>query len=208
MTTTLSSSDPPSPSSSESERAAVIAEQRSGPGIILLTSSFQTLYVDRRAWELCTEINRWQNGKTVNGVLPTVVTELCSEVLRTFQERTHVKDWEQFQIRRITGDPMRPVLLRGLALPDRGEIQQPRILIILEDIGRRQKGTPHQMKELFHLTAREQDVVQYLARGWTNKEIASALGISEQTVKEHIKRIMQKTNTSTRTGVLGQVLCA
>jgi DNA-binding NarL/FixJ family response regulator len=49
-------------------------------------------------------------------------------------------------------------------------------------------------------------VVQELLKGWTNKEIAAALTVTEQTIKEHIKHIMAKTKTSTRTGILVQVL--
>ena len=43
-------------------------------------------------------------------------------------------------------------------------------------------------------------------KGWTNKEIANAIAISELTVKEHIKHIMDKTRTSTRTGILVKIL--
>jgi DNA-binding NarL/FixJ family response regulator len=63
-----------------------------------------------------------------------------------------------------------------------------------------------QAKELFRLTDREVSVVQHLLKGWTNKEIANALTVTEQTVKEHIKHIMAKTKTSTRTGILVHVL--
>jgi DNA-binding NarL/FixJ family response regulator len=48
-------------------------------------------------------------------------------------------------------------------------------------------------------------VIGYLARGQTNKEIANALGITEQTVKEHIKHIMKKTRSTTRTGILVRI---
>ena len=47
--------------------------------------------------------------------------------------------------------------------------------------------------------------MQYLAKGWTNKEIASALQLALPTVKEHIRHIMAKTNTTTRTGILVRV---
>ena len=63
-----------------------------------------------------------------------------------------------------------------------------------------------QAKELFRLTTREVSVVQHLLKGWTNKEIASALTVTEQTIKEHIKHIMAKTQTTTRTGILVHVL--
>jgi hypothetical protein len=45
-------------------------------------------------------------------------------------------------------------------------------------------------------------------KGETNKEIATALKVSEQTVKEHIKRLLAKTGITTRTGiVMKAVLC-
>ena len=75
----------------------------------------------------------------------------------------------------------------------------------MEELGRRQHLNTDQAKEKFRLTNREQSVVENLAKGWTNKEIANALHITEQTVKEHIKHIMRKTNSTTRTGILVQV---
>jgi DNA-binding NarL/FixJ family response regulator len=196
----------PNESSSSDNHVESIAEKRAGPGILLLSSSMQLLYRDRRTWELCAQINKAQNGKTANGVLPPAVAELCSEIMKTLQVRTEAKDWEHFRVKRIIGDPKRPVLLRGVGLPDRSGIQQSRILITMEEVGRRQEAVTEQAKELFHLTEREVAVVQNLLKGWTNKEIANELGVTEQTVKEHIKHIMEKTKTTTRTGILVQVL--
>lgn len=138
-------------------------------------------------------------------MLPAALTELCTEVLKALQVRTEAKDWEQFEVKRIAGNPNQPVLLRGFGLPDRGGIQYARLVITLEELGRRQQLNTDQAKERFQLTNREQSVVENLAKGWTNKEIANALKITEQTVKEHIKHIMRKTNSTTRTGVLVQV---
>ena len=42
------------------------------------------------------------------------------------------------------------------------------------------------------LTAREREVVQLLAEGKTNKEVAAALGISVKTAETHRNHIMQK----------------
>jgi DNA-binding CsgD family transcriptional regulator len=183
-----------------------IAEKRAGPGILLLSSSMQLLYRDRRTWELCAQINKTQNGKAANGVLPPAVAELADEIMKTLQIRTEAKDWENFRMKRIIGSAKRPILLRGVGLPDRSGIQQSRILMTMEEVGRRQEAVTEQAKELFHLTDREVSVVQNLLKGWTNKEIANELGVTEQTVKEHIKHIMEKTKTTTRTGILVQVL--
>ena len=49
------------------------------------------------------------------------------------------------------------------------------------------------------LTTRERDVLQMLARGLGNKEIAVRLKISEHTVKFHVASILGKLGASTRT---------
>ena len=52
------------------------------------------------------------------------------------------------------------------------------------------------------LTRREQQLVQMLSQGFTNKEIASQLSLSEQTVKNHIHRMLRKLGASDRLGVV------
>jgi DNA-binding CsgD family transcriptional regulator len=182
-----------------------ILGKRLGPGILILSSSTQLMYKDRRAWELCAEISN-RAGSTTSTVLPTQIVELCEEVAKLLQIWTDAKDWEQIRIKRVIGNPDRPILLCGLGIPDRHGLQQSRILITLEEIGRRRGAVIEQVKDIFHLTEREVTVVQNLLKGWTNKEIAHELGVTEQTVKEHIKHIMAKTKTTTRTGILVQVL--
>jgi len=49
------------------------------------------------------------------------------------------------------------------------------------------------------LTHRESEVLEQLAEGLTNKEIAFALGISYETVKEHVQHILRKIGVSDRT---------
>jgi DNA-binding NarL/FixJ family response regulator len=49
------------------------------------------------------------------------------------------------------------------------------------------------------LTKREGEVLKQLAFGLTNKEIAQALGISYETVKEHVQHVLRKIGVSDRT---------
>jgi len=49
------------------------------------------------------------------------------------------------------------------------------------------------------LTQRESEVLRQLALGLTNKEIAQALNISYETVKEHVQHILRKIGVSDRT---------
>ena len=49
------------------------------------------------------------------------------------------------------------------------------------------------------LTNREKEVLSEIARGATNKEIASTLFISENTVRAHVRTLMQKLHLDNRT---------
>jgi DNA-binding NarL/FixJ family response regulator len=49
------------------------------------------------------------------------------------------------------------------------------------------------------LTEREQQVLMCAARGWTNKQIGSHLGISDRTAQVHLQAIYQKLNVTNRT---------
>jgi LuxR family maltose regulon positive regulatory protein len=50
-----------------------------------------------------------------------------------------------------------------------------------------------------HLSPREVDVLDQLAKGLSNKQIARALVITPHTVKAHMTRILYKLNVSSRT---------
>ena len=54
------------------------------------------------------------------------------------------------------------------------------------------------------LTPRENEVLQLLAQGLANKQIALRLGISEHTVKFHSSAIYSKLNVTNRTEAVGQ----
>lgn len=49
------------------------------------------------------------------------------------------------------------------------------------------------------LTPRETEILNYIAQGYLNKQIAVKLGISEQTIKNHVTSILRKLNANART---------
>jgi len=55
------------------------------------------------------------------------------------------------------------------------------------------KSLPH-----FGLTLRETEIAGRIAAGRSNKEIGSALGIEERTVKAHVAKLMRKVGVQNR----------
>jgi len=49
------------------------------------------------------------------------------------------------------------------------------------------------------LTPRETEILNYMAQGYLNKQIADVLNVSEQTIKNHITSILRKLNANART---------
>jgi DNA-binding NarL/FixJ family response regulator len=69
------------------------------------------------------------------------------------------------------------------------------------DKGRSVDWRPNsELEESKHpLSSREMEVLIYLTKGLSNKEIAIALGISHQTIKNHITAILHKLGVEDRT---------
>lgn len=91
-------------------------------------------------------------------------------------------------------------LLASLRAMERGEAAISRTMMarILEEFALSTPGNSPSPSPLIGLTSREIEVLQELADGITNQEIASRLYISENTVKNHIHNILEKLNLHNR----------
>ena len=56
-----------------------------------------------------------------------------------------------------------------------------------------------QDKSLSSLTPRETQVLRHVAMGLSNREVGKSLGISVETVKEHVQNILRKLDVNDRT---------
>jgi len=90
-------------------------------------------------------------------------------------------------------------LLQGV---ERGEAPVTRELAgrILEEFGRRQTAEAPPPED--ELTEREREVLQAVSSGASNREVAAALHISENTVKFHMKNILDKLHLRSRSEVV------
>jgi len=67
------------------------------------------------------------------------------------------------------------------------------------------RQTHHSQSELNSLTDREREVLDLLAQGLTNKEIAEKLFITTNTVKRHLKAVFEKLDVHTRSAATAKV---
>jgi DNA-binding CsgD family transcriptional regulator len=174
-----------------------------GPGILIFTSFLRLQFINQEARRLLRRTTHME-GLTATGILPTEITSLLKQIRDRLQRCTVPKDWEEIEMTQALEYGSPPILARGFGLPDLQDIGLSRILLLLEERVQR-IAPPSELKERFQLTGREQAVLEHLCKGLTNKEIAAGLGIALTTVKEHMRSIMKKTKTSTRTALMGEV---
>ena len=86
--------------------------------------------------------------------------------------------------------------LRGVAF-DETPLNPDLALSILREFAGR-KAKPKEADEAEGLTPREKELLLEVARGLTNREVAQSLGLSEHTVKNHLKNILQKLHLDNR----------
>jgi len=73
------------------------------------------------------------------------------------------------------------------------------VLSLFRCIAKQAKDSSHfRARAKLSLTRRQQQLVSLVAKGCTNKEIASTLNLSEQTVKNHMHRILRQVDAEDR----------
>ncbi len=79
-------------------------------------------------------------------------------------------------------------------------VLSPAVTPAVFDVLRRSPGVSNDADELGlgSLTAREREVLNLLARGHSNREIAEELVITNKTVKNHLSRIYEKIGVHSR----------
>jgi len=186
-------------------RVEAIAERRSIPGVILFAGTGDVLFMNAEAEVLTRQIMAVRAEAGAQEVLPSEIRDLCVSLRNALEHDDQEDSKGQHEFRRVAGDLPTPVLLRGFPLAPHSPNDDACMLVLMEKIGRERRIVPDPAKEHFRLTDREVEMVKYISEGWTNKEIAHYLHISEHTVKEHVRHLLKKTKSTTRTGILAQI---
>ncbi|WP_455244548.1 helix-turn-helix transcriptional regulator [Petrachloros mirabilis] len=175
-------------------------------GVVLFNSSGQLLFMNQEAQLYLRQLQPLTARENGTCLIPEDVHTVVRDLISRLMHCEHPKDCEAIQVERLSFAADHKLLLRGFCIPDEPLARNSRILIVIEKLNQKLECPDASIQERYHLTEREQMVIIYLMLGFTNKEIANRLNLSEYTVKEHLKRIMHKTKTTTRTGLLARMI--
>jgi DNA-binding CsgD family transcriptional regulator len=189
------------------QKQAQSLPQPAATGIILFNSTGQLLFMNTDAQAFTRQLQPLSTRENGTCLIPEKIHAVVRDLIGRLMHCDHPKDCESIQVERLCFANDQRLLLRGFCIPDEPLARNSRFLVIMEKLNQQKLECPDaDMRQRYHLTEREQMVIIYLMLGFTNKEIAVRINLSEYTVKEHLKRIMQKTQTTTRTGLLARMI--
>jgi DNA-binding NarL/FixJ family response regulator len=79
------------------------------------------------------------------------------------------------------------------------DISRPELISLLREMSHKKQAPPESIPYAEKLTSREAEVLQLVADGFPDKQIAVTLGISLATAKHHVKNIIAKLDVTNRT---------
>lgn len=117
--------------------------------------------------------------------------------LTSFADDQHVRQAIQAgAIGYLLKDVLKPALLQAIRAAAQG---QPTLHPIAQRMLIRQMHAPEPHSALTELTERERDVLRLIGSGYSNKQIAGALHLTEGTVKGYVSAILAKLGVADRT---------
>ena len=178
-----------------------VGYRRSRPGVLTFSREGEVLYMDQQGADLLDRIGGSQGFFSNGGRrLPQIILDL---LVQLDSPGTAGPGGEGENISRVLIDAQVLYFFRAVRLrhPDRHGLG--RFLILIEEVSETPQSEPGGPSG--GLTKRERKVVRLLSEGKTNRAIALEMKISEQTVKEHIKRIMKRLKVTTRSGIVAHI---
>ena len=185
-----------------------IIRKRALAGVMILNASKELLYVNEEARRfLQAALEEEGSAGDPPGDepirLPRVVDELCGEILSAM--KGDKEDKKPFVYKNMTcmGEEY---FMRAIPIHRISKEQEPsHVMVTVERFSTRLTADISKIGSKYGLTKRETEVLKGLARGMTNRDISSLLFISEHTVKDHVRSLMQKIGVKSRSLLLCRI---
>lgn len=176
------------------------------PGILVVTPGLRLVTLNAEAQQIMDELVSAETGMRAKGVFPSQFRELCRKVAKDLSANRDENHLDTSTLAKTIKVGNGTLSLTCFPIVHSYNPGDATIVLFMWRGQNLNEETIALAKKRFNLTIREVTVLECLTKGMTNKEIAKELHIVEQTVKDHVKNIMQKTHSKTRTGLVSQIL--
>ncbi len=179
-----------------------IIRKRSTPGILIFDLEERLLYSNPEAMNIMPVLG--ETAIQESAAFPHVPEEVLGLLRKLRENSTRAGGCESTgQNCVVMNGAGTPCALRAFHIGHDVENKNPtHIMVMVERIAETHEPDFNKAKLEFDLSKREMEVLRCICRGFANKAISEELFISEYTVKDHIKKIMQKMNVRSRSEMI------
>ncbi len=183
-----------------------IIKNRATPGILIFDMNNKLHYLNKEADEILNGLEKSTKRPGKKNIIPEEIYSICNMVkTKVCKEKPPLPDKPESKV--FYNKNGNPFSVRAFCVGFSRNNQKPtHIMVLIENIVEKRKIDYKKIKYNYKLTERELEVVELICNGLPNKEISKLLSISEYTVKDHIKNIMQKMNISSRSEIISLVI--
>lgn len=182
---------------------AEIVKRRASPGVLVFDIGGHLLYSNHDALEMIATLGGYdlvQGSSELN--LPAEITSLCQEATRKLTV-AEINNGDQLPNVVLVREGGMAFSLRVFTMGDHGKEQNStHVMVLMERIIEKREVDYEKAERDFFLSRREVEVLKLICQGKANREIAKNLFICEDTVKGHIKKIMQKMKVNSRSEII------
>lgn len=171
-----------------------IIKKRSSPGILIFDFNETLIYHNEEALKI---LVNFCNTKDESIPIPKCIWESLRRirdnpnVLITIEKSENLENY---------------ISVRAFPVGRSANKKNPtHIIFLIEQIKLRKEIDFERISSHFSLTIRETEILKLIFDGFSNKEIAKKLFISEYTVKDHIKSIMRKVDVNSRQKLIAKI---
>lgn len=196
----LASRDRPSRDERLMQSLDEILKRRAAPGVLILNQEFKPVFVSAEALSFLEAMdgNAASSPETLPRI-PDEVLDLCASPEKVKKGGFAAKlcrGKESYLVRVI---PM------NRAGAKRNQTNS-HFMVIIEGYSLERKIDTERLTAKFNLTKREAQIAGAVAKGLKNTEIGELLYVSENTVKDHLKKIMGKLGVNNRASIFCKLL--
>jgi len=178
-----------------------IISKRALAGVMIFNAAKELIYVNEEAKKFLRALIDEGNA-SCDGAgdpphrVPEDVLSLCGELLAHVDGEEDTKKHFIYKNVLCNGEDffLRAIPIHRISRDEEAS----HVMVTVEKFSTRLTADVKKIGSRFGLTKREIEVLKGVARGMTNRDISTILFISEYTVKDHVRSIMQKIDVNNR----------